>query len=174
MRTLRLYGDPVLREKAKPVTDFDDAIRQLTRDMLVIMYREEGVGLAAPQVGESLRLIVVDPDPKESEHRPLTLVNPTIQDKQGQTVDEEGCLSFPDVYCDVARAERIRVQFFDLDGNERTLDADGWLARVIQHEIDHLDGVLFVDHMSRMQRQLAQNALRKIRVRATSAPSGRQ
>lgn len=168
MRTIRLYGDSVLREKAKPVLEVDDAIRALAHEMLVTMYREEGVGLAAPQVGELKRLIVVDPEPKEGEQRPLVLVNPAILDQQGQTVAEEGCLSFPDVYCDIARAERIRVQFLDLDGNDQVIEAEGWLARVIQHEIDHLDGVLFVDRMSRMQRQLLHNQLRKIRARAAT------
>jgi len=164
--TVRLYGDPILREKAKPVTVFDDSIRSLAREMLVTMYREEGVGLAAPQVGERKRLIVVDPEPQEGEQHPLVLINPEIVDQQGQSVAEEGCLSFPEVYCEIARAERIRVQYFDLDGNEHFLDAEGWVARVIQHEIDHLNGVLLVDRMSRMQRQLLKNQLNKIRARA--------
>ena len=169
MRTIRLYGDPVLREKAKPVLEVYNAIRELAQEMLVTMYREEGVGLAAPQVGVLKRLIVVDPEPKEGEQRPLALINPAILDQQGQTVAEEGCLSFPEVYCDIARAERVRAQYVDLDGKEQVIEAEGWLARVIQHELDHLDGVLLVDRMSRMQRQLLHNQLRKIRARATTA-----
>ncbi|MBM3214130.1 peptide deformylase [Candidatus Poribacteria bacterium] len=160
--TVRLYGDPVLREKAKPIIFVTDEIRALAREMLVTMYREKGVGLAAPQVGVLKRLIVVDPEPSEGERQPVVLIDPVIVGSRGRIVDEEGCLSFPDVYADVARAVEVDVEHLDPEGESAILHADGWLARVIQHEIDHLDGVLFIDHLSRMQRQVLRTQLRKV------------
>ena len=150
MRRVRLYGDPVLRTRAAEVTSFDDSLRALAADMRDTMHAYRGVGLAANQVGVLQRIVVVDvpgleePDPP---HR-HTLVNPVIRDRHGSEVGEEGCLSIPGMYEDVARALTLTVDFRDEHGVPVTLAAEGYLARAIQHEVDHLDGVLFVDRLS--------------------------
>lgn len=168
MLAIRLYGDPVLREKSKPVGEITDDVRDLAREMLVAMYAKDGVGLAAPQVGVLKRLIVVDPEPKEGTRSPMVLIDPVILERQGEAVAEEGCLSLPEIFGEVSRAETVRVSMRDLDGQEQTFTAEGWLARVIQHEVDHLDGVLFIDHMSRMQRQVLRGPLKKLRERSAT------
>ncbi len=147
---LRIHqmGDKVLRQPAKRISQVNDEIRQLARDMLQTMYSSDGIGLAAPQVGIHKRLIVVDPYPDKSEVPPLVLINPEIREYMGETVaGQEGCLSIPGVFCDVMRPEGIVVSFKDETGRPRTIQANDLLARVIQHEIDHLNGVLFVDHV---------------------------
>ena len=142
------YPDPVLKRKAAPVTTFDTELRQLAGDMLDTMYAAPGVGLAAPQVGVSRRLIVLDCSPKEGERQPLVAVNPEIIASEGECCEEEGCLSVPEYYAKVTRSEQVRVRFQDLEGVSRELEASGLWAICFQHEIDHLDGVLFVDRLS--------------------------
>ncbi|MFS8874001.1 peptide deformylase [Thermostichus sp. OS-CIW-31] len=147
---LRIYrmGDKVLRQPAKRVSQVNEEIRQLARDMLQTMYSFDGIGLAAPQVGIPKRMIVVDLYPDKPEVPPLVLINPEIREYIGEAVaGQEGCLSIPGVFCEVVRPEGIVVSFKDETGRPRTLRADDLLARVIQHEIDHLNGVLFVDHV---------------------------
>lgn len=152
------YGDPILRKVTSRVIKFDKSLRKLVEDMFETMYANEGVGLAAPQIGVSKRVLVLDVDypskryideqtKKEvNSYNPLVLVNPVIIQKEGQIVSKEGCLSFPNVYMDVIRFKKITVRYQDLLGKERKLIADGdLLCRCIQHEIDHLDGKLFVD-----------------------------
>lgn len=162
MLSLRYYGDPILRTKAAPVEKISEELREIAREMLVVMYRENGIGLAGPQVGCLQRLIVVDPEPKEGTSSPLFLVNPIITERAGTWIAEEGCLSLPEIYADVPRAESITVNALNLEGREIVLTADEWLGRVIQHEIDHLDGILFVDHITSMDRRRIHVALRKL------------
>ncbi|ABC98350.1 peptide deformylase [Synechococcus sp. 65AY6Li] len=147
---LRIHrmGDKVLRQPAKRVSQVNDEIRQLARHMLQTMYSADGIGLAAPQVGIPKRLIVVDLYPDKPEVPPLVLINPEIREYLGEVVaGQEGCLSIPGVFCEVMRPQGVVVSFKDETGRPRTLQADDLLARVIQHEIDHLNGVLFVDHV---------------------------
>lgn len=146
-------GDRVLRQPAKRVAKVDDEIRQIVRQMLQTMYSEDGIGLAAPQVAINKQIVVIDIDPENPEHQPLVLINPTIKSfGNAIVVSQEGCLSIPGVYLDVQRPEAIEVSFKDEQGRPRTIQATGLLSRAIQHEIDHLNGVLFVD---RVNNQLA-------------------
>ncbi len=135
-------GDPVLKEICQPVERVDKKIRQLLDDMAETMYAKDGVGLAAPQVGESLRVVVMD---CQDDHGLLELVNPVITHREGSAIDTEGCLSVPDIYGEVERAERVKVEFLNRRGKKQRLSATGLLARCIQHELDHLDGQLFID-----------------------------
>lgn len=145
---LHYLGDRVLRQPAKRITKIDDEIRQLARQMLQTMYSEDGIGLAAPQVGIHKQLIVVDCEPDKPEAPPLILINPVIvKSSQKQCMTQEGCLSIPQVFLDVIRSESIEVSFKDEQGRPQKLKAEGLLARVIQHEIDHLNGVVFVDRV---------------------------
>jgi peptide deformylase len=162
---IRIYGDPVLRRKADPVERIDDDLRRLAGDMLETLADAEGVGLAGPQVGASRRLIVVHPPAARGEERegPRVLVNPEVVAAEGPEVTgEEGCLSIPGIYEDVKRRERVRVHAQDLDGEPVEIAADGWVARILQHEIDHLDGVLFVDRIGPMRRALLRKRLREL------------
>ena len=153
IRPVRLYGDPVLRQKAAEITAFDAELRRLVADMRETMHAYNGVGLAGNQVGVAQRVAVVDV-PREGEGRDaFTLVNPVIVSRTGSESDEEGCLSIPGVWEDVTRALRIRVQAHDEHGTAYEVEATGYLARAIQHEIDHLDGILFVDRLSALRRQ---------------------
>jgi peptide deformylase len=156
MALLRIhhYPDPVLKQKAALITSFDDELRRLASDMLDTMYAAPGVGLAAPQVGVSQRLIVLDCSAKEGGPQPLVAVNPQILAGEGECCEEEGCLSVPEYYAKVPRQEKVRVRFQDLDGNLRELEADGLWAICFQHEIDHLDGILFVDRLSPLKRSM--------------------
>jgi peptide deformylase len=156
LRDVLQFPDKRLRRVSQPIDEVTDAIRQLAADMLDVMYDEPGIGLAAPQLGEARRLIVVDTEWNEEDHEraPLVLVNPEILEKQGSIVWNEGCLSVPDYQADVERAERVRLRASDLDGNEVVIDAEGLQAVCFQHEIDHLDGVLFIDRISRLKRNM--------------------
>ena len=142
---LRLYPDPVLRTRASEVVSIDDDLRARVKRMFEIMYQHRGIGLAAPQVGVSERVFVVNlTGDRLQPGEELVFINPEIRDPRGECVEEEGCLSFPDVRLDVARPELVRIEATDLEGDRFSIDADGWLARCVQHELDHLDGVLFV------------------------------
>ena len=156
------YPDPVLKQKATPVTSFDAELRQLAGDMLDTMYAAPGVGLAAPQVGISRRLIVLDCSGKESERQPLVAVNPVVVTREGECCEEEGCLSVPEYYAKVVRSETVRVSFQDLEGTPRELEATGLWAVCFQHEIDHLDGILFVDRLSPLKRGIFRKRYQKI------------
>ena len=143
---LQYFPADVLRKKAKKVSLFDSSTRKLAQDMLDTMYENNGVGLAAPQVGVSKRMMVIDVSKDEEPKKPIVFVNPTIVDKEGELVGLEGCLSFPGVFFEVKRANRITVKYQNLSGKEQKMQAEGdLLCRAIQHEIDHLDGELFVD-----------------------------
>lgn len=150
---VRIMGDPVLRTKAQPVETITDEMRRLVRDMFETMYAEEGVGLAAPQVGISDRIIVIDPHVEGVE--PLALVNPEILDASKETEkSEEGCLSIPGLRDLVERSARVRVRGLTPEGELREVEAEGLLARILQHEVDHLDGILFIDRVSPLKRKL--------------------
>lgn len=145
---LRYLGDRVLRQPTKRVAQVNSEMRQLIHDMLQTMYSEDGIGLAAPQVAVQKQLIVVDCTPDEPANPPLILINPSIkQHSQDLGVAQEGCLSIPGVYLDVRRPEAIQVTYKDEQGRPQSLSATGLLARVIQHEVDHLNGILFVDRV---------------------------
>jgi peptide deformylase len=157
------YPDPRLRIKAEPVAQVDDAMRQLVDDMLETMYDAPGIGLAAPQVNVSKRLIVIDIS--ETRDAPLCLINPVIVEREGSELMEEGCLSVPGIYDTVERAAAIRVQAMGRDGKPYEMRADGLLAVCIQHEMDHLEGKLFVDYLTEMKRQRIKKKLEKYRRR---------
>lgn len=153
------FPDPRLRNLARPVTEVDDAVRQLVDDMFETMYAAPGIGLAATQVNVAKRIVVIDIS--EDKTQPLCLINPEIIEKHGVEEMEEGCLSVPGVYDVVQRAERIRVRALDRDGQVFETETDGLLAVCIQHEIDHLDGKLFVDYLSQLKRTRIRKKLEK-------------
>lgn len=153
------FPDPRLRNIAKPVTVFDEPLRQLVADMLETMYAAPGIGLAAIQVNVAMRLLVVDVS--EDQSQPLVFINPEIIEQSGVETMDEGCLSVPGFYEEVTRAERIRVRAQDTRGETFEMDADGLLAVCIQHEIDHLDGKLFVDYLSNLKRTRIRKKLEK-------------
>jgi peptide deformylase len=153
------FPDPRLRNKAKPVAQVDDSIRRLIDDMLETMYQAPGIGLAATQVNVAKRVVVIDLS--DEKNQPLCLVNPEIIEKDGEEQMEEGCLSVPGIYEMVKRANRIRVRAFDRDGNSFEMEAEDLLAVCIQHELDHLEGKLFVDYLSSLKRQRIRTKLEK-------------
>ena len=153
------FPDPRLRNKATPITKVTDKIRQLADDMLETMYEAPGVGLAAIQVNVKKRLIVIDIS--EDKSQPLVLINPEVISSEGEREHEEGCLSVPEAYEMVTRADKVRVKALDRDGKEIEFDADDLLATCIQHEIDHLEGKLFVDYLSNLKRQRIKKRLEK-------------
>jgi peptide deformylase len=159
---LRIYPDEVLKKIAAPVGErqLDEALARLARSMVHTMYEESGVGLAAPQVGASLRMITVDAS--RDRDRPMVLVNPVIVDAAGKEIDEEGCLSVPGIRAKVRRRGRITVEFETLTGEKMGFEAEGLLARVVQHEVDHLDGALFVDRLGPAGRFAVRKALREL------------
>ena len=159
---IRHYPDPVLKVPAVPVEIFDDSLRQLATDMAETMYAAPGVGLAAPQVGVSSRLLVIDCSARDEGPGLLSVVNPEILESDGELFDEEGCLSVPGYYANVARKERVKVRFQDLQGESRTLEAEGLWAVCFQHEIDHLDGILFVDRLSPLKKSMFRKKYPKI------------
>ncbi len=155
------FPDPRLRKMAAPIRHVDDQCRQLIDDMFETMYEAPGIGLAATQVDVHRRLLVADVSQEKNE--PHVLINPEILERDGTTVTEEGCLSVPGYYDEIARAEHIRVRYLDRDGNEQENDFLGLLAVCVQHEMDHLDGKLFVDYLSEVKRQRIRKRLKKDR-----------
>ncbi|HXA35092.1 MAG TPA: peptide deformylase [Steroidobacteraceae bacterium] len=165
------YPDPRLRKKAAAITAVDDALRQLIDDMLETMYAAKGVGLAATQVDVHKRLIVLDVS--EQRDQPLVLINPELLVLEGSGPGEEGCLSLPGIYDKLSRATHIRVRALDRDGRPFEMDADGLLAVCIQHEIDHLEGKLFVDYLSELKRQMIRRRLEKERKQRSTGNDSR-
>ena len=159
--TILHFPDPRLRNKAVPVTVFSEEIRTLVDDMFETMYQAPGIGLAAVQVEVLKRVIVIDIS--EDKSQPVCLINPEILERHGEEKMEEGCLSVPGIYDMVKRAERIKVRAQNVEGKTFELDVDGLLAVCIQHEIDHLEGKLFVDYLSEMKRKRIQKKLEKLR-----------
>jgi peptide deformylase len=154
LRPVLKFPDKRLRRISRRIETIDDSIRELAQDMCEVMYDEPGIGLAAPQVGEDVRLVVVDTEwtAEDAERNPLILVNPELSEHEGRVSWTEGCLSVPDFEAEVERAERVLLRAQDLDGKEVEIAAEGLQAVCFQHEIDHLDGVLFIDHISRLKR----------------------
>ncbi|QKS27825.1 MAG: Peptide deformylase 1 [Accumulibacter sp.] len=153
------FPDPRLKKVAAPVARIDDGIRRLARDMAETMYEAPGIGLAATQVDVHLRLIVVDAS--EARDQLLVLINPEIESQEGSQKCEEGCLSVPGIYDRVERAEHVVVRYLDLDGGEQTVRASGLLAVCLQHEMDHLQGRVFVEHLSQLKQLRIRNKLAK-------------
>ncbi|MGK0289492.1 MAG: peptide deformylase [bacterium] len=162
------YPHPFLKTVAKSVTQFDEQLKLLVQNMFETMYEEKGIGLAATQVRENKRLLVLDvpeDDQEEDDERkknPIVMINPEITKKSGKSMCEEGCLSVPEIRADVARADEITVEYQDIDQNAQTLDAVGLVAICVQHEIDHLNGVLFIDHLPPLKRKMVRTRLKKL------------
>ena len=154
LREVLKFPDRRLRLVSQPIEQVTEEIRTLASDMCDVMYDEPGIGLAAPQVGQAIRLIVVDTQwtEEDAERNPLILVNPVLSEHEGKITWTEGCLSVPDMEAEVERAERVRLRARDLDGREIDISAEGIQAVCFQHEVDHLNGVLFIDHISRLRR----------------------
>ena len=153
------FPDPRLKKVAQPVADIDESIRKLAADMAETMYEAPGIGLAATQVDVHKRVVVIDVSEEKNELR--VFINPVLSRCEGTQVGEEGCLSVPGIYDKVERAERVTITYLDLDGSTRTLDAEGLLAVCIQHEIDHLNGTVFVDHLSMLKQARIKNKMAK-------------
>ena len=159
------FPDPILQQHAMPVTVFDDKLRQLSADMLETMYEERGIGLAANQVAVLKQIVVVDVMAGDEDHgqrEPQVLVNPKIVAASGETAIEEGCLSVPEFRAEVPRAEKIKVEYQDLEGQPQTLEADGLLAICLQHEFDHLRGRLFIDYLPPLKQRMVKKRLAKL------------
>jgi peptide deformylase len=164
MAILRIlhYPEPILKKKSEPVIRFDEELRKLADDMAETMYAAPGVGLAAPQVGISRRIVVIDCAPKSEEPRLMKIVNPEIVAREGEVFEEEGCLSVPAYYAKVPRSARVTVRHQDLDGKTVELEAEGLLAIAFQHEIDHLEGILFIDHLSPLKKSIFRKKYKKL------------
>ena len=162
VRPILTAPDPRLQAISTDVETVDDAIRQLVDDMADSMYAADGIGLAAVQIGVPKRVLVIDLDQKEGKKNPRAYINPKILWASDEVaVYEEGCLSVPEIWDDVERPARIKCEYLDRDGNKQLLEADGMLATCLQHEMDHLNGVLFIDHLSRLKRSMAIKKLTK-------------
>ena len=160
--TIRTYGDPVLNQKAAPITDIDGTVKRLADDMVAPLREVEGLGLAAPQVGVLKRLFIYD---LRDDQGPQTIVNPVISESRGEWTYEEGCLSVPGLYFPIVRPKEIHLTGWDLDGREVSIEADELLARLFQHELDHLEGRLLLELLDEDARKLALKELRKRRLR---------
>lgn len=156
--TIRVYGDPVLKQTAAPIDNIDGNLKALADAMVETMYAAPGLGLAAPQVGVQKRLFVYDLQEGDG---PQTLVNPVISESRGEWTFEEGCLSVPGLYFPIVRPKEVHLTGFDLDGNEVSIEADELMARLFQHELDHLDGTLLLEHLDPDQRKAALRELRQ-------------
>ncbi|MEO1700806.1 MAG: peptide deformylase [Pseudomonadota bacterium] len=163
VRPLVLLPDPILREVSKPIERFDADLKRFADDMLETMYEAPGIGLAAIQVGEPIRMLVADVSGKDEPNDPHIFVNPQIvQSGEALSTYEEGCLSIPDYYADVDRPESVTVQYQTVEGEKKEMLIDGMMATCLQHELDHLDGVLFIDHLSKLKRDMVIKRFRKL------------
>ena len=161
---IRIYGDPVLHEKALPIEEITEEDYQIANRMLATMYSNQiGIGLAATQVGILRRLIVIDIDRDDPDNAPIVLINPEILEQEGESIIEEGCLSIPELKAEVKRPEKVIASARTLDDEEIVIEDESLLARVLQHEIDHLNGILFIDHLSRKKQKRLKAKLRQIR-----------
>jgi peptide deformylase len=163
IKPLIILPDPLLRQVSKPVERVDSTVLKFARDMLDTMYDAPGIGLAAIQVGEPLRLVVIDLAKEDETPAPQIFINPEIvASGRGANVHEEGCLSIPDYYAEVERPDTVTVRYVDGDGKQQEILADGLLATCLQHEIDHLNGVLFIDHISKLKRDMVVRKFKKL------------
>jgi peptide deformylase len=174
LRPVLQFPDPRLKRKSAPISAVTDEIRQLAADMIEVMYDEPGIGLAAPQLGEAIRLIVMDTGWTEddAEKKPSVMLNPEIIAREGEITWSEGCLSVPDFNADVERSARVRVRYQDLEGDTHEEEASELRAVCFQHEIDHLDGLLFIDRISRLKRSLYTQRRKKALLRDLEEGSG--
>ena len=156
------YPDPILSKRGEPVTVFDANLKTLVEEMFESMYAAQGIGLAAPQIGISQRLTVIDISFKKNPEEKIVLINPEVIEKKGKQYEEEGCLSLPEIREKVNRAAWVKVRAQDVEGNWFVIEGEELLARALQHEIDHLDGVLFIDHLSRLKRDLVKRQIKKM------------
>ena len=163
--TVHSFPDPVLKQKALPVKEFDEKLAELADNMLETMYEERGIGLAAVQVGVLKQLVVVDLKSGEEDislREPRVFVNPHIVERSGETISEEGCLSVIEYRAEIKRAESIKLEFQDIQGESRTMEAEGLLSICIQHELDHLQGILFIDHLPMLKQKMVKKRLAKL------------
>jgi len=171
LRYIVKYGHPVLRLKAREIKKIGASIRDLAEDMIETMEAAEGIGLAAPQIAESITLFVINSGLIEEDAPPKAYINPVILKEEGDFNMEEGCLSIPDIREDVVRPEKIKIKYQDLDGLEHEEECSGMLARVLQHEVDHLNGVLFIDRISQIKRKLLSKKLKAIVAQSKEEPA---
>jgi len=162
VRKVFTYPETTLRERAAPVTNIDGKLQKLIDDMADTMYHAPGIGLASNQVGELYRVIIFDISTKDEPNDLVVLINPEIVEADGLIVNEEGCLSVIDYAADIKRAERVTAKGMDREGNPITLKKEGLAAVILQHEIDHLNGILFIDHISKLKRELYKRRLKKL------------
>ena len=175
VREILIWPDPRLREQAQEVEVVDDEVRALVADMFETMYDANGVGLAAPQLGISRRIVTIDTSPKQEGVKPLALINPVIVKVEGETVYQEGCLSIPGEAEDVTRAARVRVKALDRDGQPFEVEGTELLAIALQHELDHLEGTVFVDHVSALKRELIKRRMKRLKAdRAREKAEGKK
>ncbi len=165
MLPVRIIGDKVLRQKAKQVEEITPEIKELVADMFYTMYETDGIGLAAPQIGKSLRIFVIDLEwhHEDGKKNPLVFINPKFTLFEGETTAEEGCLSIPGIFEKVTRAEKVIIEATDLDGNRFTIKSDNFLAVAMQHEYDHLEGILFIDKVPKLRRMIHAKRLRELK-----------
>lgn len=156
------YPDPKLKKRTKPVSKISKEIFQLTDDMIETMLQIDGVGLAANQVGSDLRIFVINTSPSDEKPQPIVVINPEILNQQGETVDDEGCLSFPELYLRIARPAEVRIHAKNLYNESFILETTGILARAVMHEIDHLNGILFIEHADKTEQDKINEYLKKI------------
>ena len=156
------YPDPVLAKPGEPVTEFDDKLKILVEEMFESMYAAHGIGLAAPQIGLSKRITVIDVNFKKDPADQLVLINPEIIEREGQQYEEEGCLSLPDIRDKVKRAAKVKVRAQNVEGEWFEIEGEELLSRAFQHEIDHLDGILFIDRLSRLKKDLTVRKIKKL------------
>jgi peptide deformylase len=161
------YPEPVLQQPGEPVSEFNDELRQFVADMFETMYSAQGIGLAAPQVGVSKRVTVIDLSMGKDPEQKLVLINPEVTFREGRQYEEEGCLSFPDIREKVVRASKVKIRAQDEHGKWFEMDGEELLSRAFQHEIDHLDGMLFIFRMSALKRDLALRKIRKMQREGT-------
>jgi peptide deformylase len=173
IREIIIWPDPVLKKAAKPVDRVDDSIRRVLDDLAETMYAADGVGLAAPQIAELERCIVIDTSPRQEGQKLVHLVNPEIVRTEGATTYTEGCLSIPGEAEEVERAAKVWVRALDWSGHPFELECDGLLAIAVQHECDHLDGTLFVDHLSSLKRELIRRRMKKLKAEHASETAER-
>lgn len=162
LRTILTFPDPILRQKAKKISVFDETLENLISDMVETMYDAPGVGLAAPQIGESIQLMVINASQEDDGEKTMAMINPEITEREGNQVDEEGCLSVIDLTASVKRSKKITVCYQDSSGAKQQLTVEDRFAVVLQHEIDHLNGILFIDHLSTLKRALYKKKLKKL------------
>jgi peptide deformylase len=168
VRDIVIWPDPILKEISKPVDRVDDSVRRLLDDMADTMYAADGVGLAAPQIAELRRVLVIDTSPRQEGQRLIHFVNPQIVRSEGETTYTEGCLSIPGEAEDVVRAAKVWVRALDYHGKAFELECEGLLAIAVQHECDHLEGTLFVDHLSSLKREIIRRRMKKLKAEQAS------